>query len=138
MPLLSFLEKTKLSTEDACVNTINLIDAEIEKIKKDGKYKEERFLITHADLEEGASPWQLSDSRYQAKFNVLNALKDYMCSNRTPENLVKLDAVIHDPDNKDYDKGGVFGHSTTLQLVWKVKDHFPPSVSNAKQLSNIL
>lgn len=135
MPVLSFLQNTKLSPEDEYINTMNLIETEIEKIKKDGKYKQENLLLTHADFQEGASPWQHSDPRYPAKFNVLNALKDYMSSDRTPEDLTRLDAVIHDPDNKDYDKGGVFGHSTTLQLVWKVRDNFPPisSISGIKK-----
>jgi len=122
----SLLEHQKSSTEITTISLIDEIEAQIEKIKRDGKYVEENFTLTHADLEQNATPFQSNDKRYPAKFNVLNALRDYMSSNRTQEDLTILDKVIHDPDNKDYDKGGMFSHSITLQLVWKVKDYFPP------------
>ncbi len=131
MPLPSFL---KSKTPNPEVDMLNLIEKHIEKVKKDGKYKEKTLTVSHTDLTDEASPWQKTDTRYPAKFNVLNALCDYMCSNRSPEDWDKVHEVIHSPENKDFDKGGVLGHCTTQELVWKVRDTFPPSVSHAKKL----
>lgn len=130
MPLL-FLKSKTLNNPEADI--LNQIDKHIAQIKKNGKYKEETLIVSHAELTEETGPWQNTDARYPAKLNVLNALSDYICSNRNSEDWENLNKVIHNPENKDFDKGGIIGHSTTQELVWKVRDNFPPSASHSKK-----